>query len=210
MADKLGFDFKAPLTNLREYLHITKALLREGKVDFEGQQYNVHASVRKTYPDVPVMASALRRASFHLCGAQTDGAISWVCPGPYLRDVAIPAMREGAQEAKRPVPPLIAHAPVCVYEELDEVRSCARSVLADYPRYSFYSSMFAKAGYPEAEETGGWSDRMLDAVVLSGNEDTVRKRMEQMFDWGAGEVVVTVLPVSSDPDKVWKNSKSVS
>ena len=42
--------------------------------------------------DVPVMASALQRRSFELCGAEADGAISWVCPGGYLRDVAIPAM----------------------------------------------------------------------------------------------------------------------
>ncbi len=209
IADKLGFDFKTPLTNLREYLHVAKALLREGRVDFEGEHYKVHASVRMTYPDVPIMASALRRASFHLCGAQTDGAISWLCPTPYLRDVAIPAMKEGAQEAGRPIPPLIAHAPVCVYEGLEEVRACARNVLADYPRYSFYANMFAKAGYPEAEETGGWSDRMLDAVVFSGDEDTVRSRIEGMFDLGASEVVVTVLPVSSNPDAVWERTVSV-
>ena len=59
--------------------------------------------------DVPVMASALRPQSFELCGAEADGAISWMCPFTYLRDTALPAMEAGAEGAGRPVPPLIAH-----------------------------------------------------------------------------------------------------
>ena len=59
------------------------------------------------------MASALQRGSFELCGEEADGAISWICPGIYLRDVALPAMQLGAERAGRPVPPLIAHA-LCV------------------------------------------------------------------------------------------------
>ena len=45
------------------------------------------------------MASALQRGSFELCGEEADGAISWICPGTYLRDVALPAMQAGAERA---------------------------------------------------------------------------------------------------------------
>src|SRR5262245_37081482 len=120
-----GFDFRAPLGHLREYLQILKALLHSGSVDFDGRYYHAHGQIRSPV-EVPVMASALQRGSFELCGAEADGAISWVCPPGYLRDVALPAMRAGAETAGRPVPPLMAHAPICVHDKPDEVREVAR------------------------------------------------------------------------------------
>ena len=72
---------------------------------------------------VTLMASALRTNGFRLCGELADGAISWNCPLPYLRDVAVPALKEGAAKAGRPVPPLIAHVPVVVSEDLEADRA---------------------------------------------------------------------------------------
>lgn len=208
MEGMFGYEFKQPLTNLREYLRIVKSLLNQGAVDFDGHHYRAHARVTKPLPDVPVMASALRRASFRLCGAEADGAISWVCPGSYLRDVAIPAMQEGAREAGRPVPPLITHAAVCVHDNVDEVRAAAREELEYYPKAIFYARMFADAGYPEAEETAAWSDRMLDAVVLSGDEETVARRLHQLFDWGATEILASV--TTAGPDHAKSRERTMS
>ena len=193
-----GVDFKEPLTNLREYVHIVKALLREGAVEFDGRQYRAHARIDQPVADVPIMASALRRASFEFCGAETDGAISWVCPYPYLRDVALPAIKHGADQAGRPAPPLIAHVPVCVDEDRGRVRADARSELSIYPRLPFYARMFAEAGYPEAETTREWSDGMVDAVVASGDEGQVASRLRELFDWGVGEIIAHVIPVGED------------
>src|SRR5215510_7102805 len=92
LMEAMGLPFKAPLGHLREYVRICKALLQQGQVDFDGAYYKAHATIPQPL-DVPVMASALQRDSFALCGEEADGAISWVCPGPYLRDVALPAMR---------------------------------------------------------------------------------------------------------------------
>jgi len=75
---------------------------------------------------VPVMAAALGEKAYELCGAEADGAISWVCPGAYLHDVALPALHRGADSAGRPVPPLVAHAPVCVHDHAEEVREAVR------------------------------------------------------------------------------------
>ena len=92
-----GIEHNTPLTNLREYIQVVKELLWKGQVDYDGTQYHGHGSLPGApAPDVPVMASALRRRSFRLCGEVADGAISWVCPGQYLRDVALPEMKRGA------------------------------------------------------------------------------------------------------------------
>src|SRR5205085_2174864 len=75
----MGMNFRAPLGHLREYLQILKALLQTGKVDFDGTYYRAHETIPEPL-DVPVMASALQPKSFELCGAESDGAISWVRP----------------------------------------------------------------------------------------------------------------------------------
>ncbi|MBI4234374.1 MAG: LLM class flavin-dependent oxidoreductase [Chloroflexi bacterium] len=200
MEEVFGFKFEAPLTNLREYLHIVTTLLREGKVDFDGRHYHAHTTIATPITDVPVMASALRRASFEFCGAESDGAISWVCPATYLRDVALPAMKEGAAKAGRPVPPLVAHTPVCVHDNPAEVRAAAREQLGNYPRSPFYASMFADAGHPEASQ-GTWSDAMVDAVVVSGNETQVAEGLRQRFTWGASEIIAHLLTAGPDRER---------
>ena len=197
MTQMYGFEFRRPLTNLREYLQIVKDLLQKGSVDFDGYHYHAHARLSTPYPDVPVLASALQKRSFELCGAAADGAISWVCPGTYLRDVALPAMQVAAKGAGRPVPPLVAHAPVCVHDDEREVLGVAREQLPMYPRLPFYRQMFLDAGFTEAA-TENWSVRMVDAVVLYGKEHRVAGRIKELFALGATEIIVTVVTAGAN------------
>lgn len=191
-----GLAFNRPLGHLREYVLILKQLLQTGSVEFNGQFYQ--ANTRMPGPvDIPVMISALQRGSFELAGAEADGAITWVCPGEYLRDVALPAMRSGADQAGRPVPPLITHAPVCVHDDRSEALSASREQLGFYPRAPFYAQMFSDAGFPEAKE-GVWSDGMIDAVVLSGNETQVEERLHDLLSWGSSELLVHVVTAGDD------------
>ena len=206
MYEPFRFDFRKPLTNLREYLRIVKPLVQQGAVDFDGEMYHAHVSASDSFPDLPIMASALRPKSFRLCGEEADGAISWVCPLAYLRDSALPAMKEGAQAAARPTPPLIAHAVVSVHENYDEVKEAALEEMAYYPTAPFYQQMFALAGYPEAEKLNGWSDRMLQEIVISGPEENVAPRLQQFFDAGAGEVLVSIIPAGPDKPASWERS----
>ncbi len=206
MYEPYRFNFRKPLTNLREYLRIVKPLVQKGSVDFDGEQYHAHINASDAFPDLPVMASALRPRSFRLCGEEADGAISWVCPLAYLRDSALPAMREGAKAAARPTPPLIAHAVVSVHEEYEEVKAAALEDMEYYPTAPFYQRMFALAGYPEAEEIQGWSDRMLREIVISGPEDEAARRLEKFFDAGAGEVLVSIVAAGPDKAASWERT----
>ncbi len=193
-----GIEHTTPLTNLKEYIQVCKSLLWDGEVDFEGTQYHAHARLANDpIPDVPVMASALRRRSFEACGEVADGAISWVCPGTYLRDVALPAMRRGAERAGRPTPPLVAHAPVCVHENADEARAASREQLSNYPRTPFYQQMFADSGHPEAFSSE-WSDGMIDDVVFMGSEEQVADRLRDLFAMGATEIIAHPILAGAD------------
>ena len=192
----MGINLQRPLANTREYLRILKGLLQEGKVDFDGEFYQAHETIPEPL-DLPVMAAALQRGSFELCGAEADGAITWICPKDYLRDVALPAMKKGAQEAGRPVPPLIAHAPVCLHDNRDEVRAAFREEHGSITEFAFYRRMLVAAGYPEASERG-WSDAMIEGLLIYGDESRVGDQLRELLSMGATEILVSPVLAGND------------
>lgn len=197
MQNTYGFDFNKPLTRLGEYIDIVDALLSVGQVDLDGQFYTAHTRTPAA-PDVALMASALRSASFEFCGARGLPALSWVCPSAYLRDSALPAIQRGADKAGRDAPPLIAHVPVCITDDRDAVRDAVRAQLANYPRSPFYVRMFTDAGYPEAAE-GTWSDAMIDGTVVWGNREEVANGLHRWLNQGFGELMAH--PVITGDDR---------
>lgn len=193
MTQTFGVDFSEPLGHLKEYIRILTGLSHEGKIDFDGRHYSAHFAISAP-TNVPVMASALRTASFEACGELADGAISWVCPLSYVRDVALPALKAGAENAGRPTPPLVVHAPMCVIDDLEAARNGVREQLGYFPTTPFYARMFERAGFSESEHTG-WTDEMLDSVFIAGNEEQVAERLNEIFAWGGAEVLASVITV---------------
>ncbi len=193
-----GIPFERPLEHLRDYLTILKAALYEGEVQYDGKRLTAHAKLQGP-TGVKVMASALRPNGFMLCGELADGAISWMCPLPYLRDVALPALNEGAAKASRTPPPLVAHVPVCVSEDPAAVYAAAKRQAGFYPRVPYYSQMFQDAGFPEAKE-GEFSERMSDSVVIHGNAEQVKARLRSLGDFGVGELLAMPILPSGDTE----------
>ena len=192
-----GIPFEAPLGHLREYLQVLRPALAEGAVDFDGRFYHAHARLAVPPAPVPLMASALRPNAFRLCGGLADGAITWLCPLPYVRDVALPALREGAQRSGRAAPPLIAHVPFCVSTDAAAVRQAARAQLGGYPRLPYYARMIADSGFPEALQ-GTWSDAMIDGIVVHGDERAVAAGLRAFLAAGAGELIAAPIVTGDD------------
>jgi F420-dependent oxidoreductase-like protein len=191
-----GLAYDKPLAHLREYVEVLKGALQRGRFDFQGEQYNVKGEVAEP-PNVPVMVSALRPASFRLAGEVADGALAWICPLPYLRDVAMPALAQGAAKAERERPPLVAHCFVAVHKDRAAVREEARGRLGMYARAVNYQEMFAAAGLPEARE-GTFTDAMIDAVVIGGDEAAVAQQLRAYEAAGMDEVIASVLVLGAD------------
>lgn len=192
MESTFGAAFRSPLGHLGEYIDILKPLVQTAGIEYEGRWYSANANIGGPL-DVPVMTSALRPGAFELAGAKADGAISWVCPHFYLRDTALPALQKGARLAGRETPPMVVHAPVCVDEDVEAAREGVRRRLGYFPASPFYANMFAEAGFAGSMDSG-WTDDMLDAVLISGDEDTVAARIQEIIDWGAAEILASVVP----------------
>lgn len=192
-----GIPYTKPTTHLREYVAILRTALRTGEVDFQGSL--LRGRVRLPGPtNVRVLVSALRAKSFELAGELTDGAITWMCARQYVRDVGAPALARGAASASRERPPLVAHVPLVVSTNEEAVRRQVPIQFGFYLKVVMYQNMFRDAGYPEAAE-GTFSDRLLNDLVIWGDEDTVRQRVAQMKQFGADEILVSIVNLPEDP-----------
>jgi alkanesulfonate monooxygenase SsuD/methylene tetrahydromethanopterin reductase-like flavin-dependent oxidoreductase (luciferase family) len=131
-----------------------------------------------------------------VCGELADGAISWMCAWPYLRDAALPAMAEGAAAAGRETPPLIAHVPVCLSEDPEEVRAATREQVGRYGQFPNYQAMFALAGYPDV--ANGYPHELIDNLVVSGDSETIGACLKTILAEGAGEIIAHPLVLGDD------------
>jgi F420-dependent oxidoreductase-like protein len=191
-----GLAHTSPLAYLREYVEVTRSVLWEGKVDYHGTFFNVKASLPRT-AQIPLLVSALGVKAFRLAGEISDGALSWFCPAPYLLDRALSELRAGAEARKRPAPPLIAHVPIALSADKAAAQAAARRTLSPYTHYPFYAHMFAEAGAPVAEDGSG-IDKLIEMLVITGDEATVRDRIAQLLASELDELQLYLLPVADE------------
>jgi F420-dependent oxidoreductase-like protein len=194
-----GLPFDRPLEQVREYAAILDQAFHGGEIDFQGQRFTVRGRVPNA-PAVPVYLAALRPAAYMLAGAVADGAISWVSPSAFLRDVARPALLAGAaQRGGGARPRLVGHAFGLVSDDAAAVKQLGRERLTGYTRQPFYQEMFAAAGHPEARN-GVMSDALVDDLVLAGNEEQVRQGIRRFLDGGVDELIISLLPAGAQPE----------
>ncbi|MGA7733142.1 MAG: LLM class flavin-dependent oxidoreductase [Chloroflexia bacterium] len=188
-----GLKMDEPLAYLAEYVTVLRAALSEGIVDHQGRFFT--ARVKMSHPQpVPVLIAALGEKAFRISGEISDGAISWNVPARHLLEVALPALRAGAESAGRPAPPLVAHVPVMLSDD-PNARAAAKKALGVYARLPFYYNMWAAAGYP-LEADGSVSDALVDNLVVMGDEATVAARLHRLLESGLDELLLNGLPVA--------------
>ncbi len=191
-----GIEMADPLAYLREYTSVLRAALWEGKVEHQGRYYHVNASLPGT-ARVPILIATLGRGAFQTSGELADGALSWVCPVPYLLQTGLPALQEGAEQAGRPYPPLVAHIPVALDADRQAVLAAARKRLGHYGKLPFYRHMFIEAGYPIPED-GTLPEALIDSLVVSGDEQTIVTRLTGLLVRGLDELNLLLVPVKTE------------
>lgn len=196
MENMYGLSMSSPLTYLREYVEVMRQVLWEGKVDYQGKFFKVATSFPRT-AQIPLLISALGEKAFRLAGEIADGAISWVCPVPYLLDKALLALRAGAQTHNRPAPPLVAHIPVALSTDEEAVQKAAFPRVSFYTKAPFYAHMFAEAGFPIAADGSG-TDALVKSLVVAGNQAQVEQRLRELVANGLDELLLMLVPVKDE------------
>jgi F420-dependent oxidoreductase-like protein len=195
-----GLAQTTPLAHLREYVEVLRAALWEAKVDHHGQFFNVIVTFPRT-AQIPVLISTLGKKAFQLAGQIADGALSWVCPVPYLLRTGIPALRTSAAAVGRSAPPLVAHISVALSEDRGSVLAAGHQMLDFYAKLPFYAKMFADAGFPLTSDQTSVPDALVDSLVISGNEATVAARFTELLAAGLDELNVALVPVTDAGDE---------
>lgn len=197
-----GIPMIAPLAHTREYISVLRAVLWEGKVEHQGRFYNITASL-PTPAHIPILNSALGEGAFKVAGELSDGAISWNCPVSYLLKSALSALEEGAEQAGRPAPPLVAHIPVAFNTDRQAVLVAARKRFGLYGRLTFYRQMFAEAGYPVPED-GALPGALIDNLVVSGDDETIATKLRELLSGSLSELLIQSIPVKNE-SKEWSD-----
>src|SRR2546426_5139176 len=192
MENVYGLSMPSPLAYLREYVQVMRQGLWEGRVDHQGTFFEVATSFPRQV-QMPLPISALGEKAFRLAGEIADGAISWVCPVPYLLDTALPALRAGAQTQHRPAPPLVAHILVAMSTDEAAVQAAAKARVSYYTKAPFYAHMFAAAGFPIAADGTG-VDALVKALVVAGDQAQVEKCVRELLASGLDELVLMLVP----------------
>jgi F420-dependent oxidoreductase-like protein len=193
--DMYGLQLRTPLIHLREYVEILRGALWEGKVNHHGYFYNVVSTLPRK-PQIPVLISTLGEKAFHLAGQIADGAISWVCPVPYLLSTGIKTLRKSAAAAGRAAPPLVAHVSVALSEDRNSILLAGHRLLDFYAKIPFYANMFSNAGFHLTSDQA-IPDALVDNLVISGNETTVSARFIDLLAAGLDELMVSLVPITS-------------
>ena len=95
--------------------------------------------------------------------------------------------------------PLIAAEQGVVLEtDPERARDIARQNLAGYLMLPNYTNNFLRLGFTEDDVAGGGSDRLIDALIVWGDEDTIAARVKAHHDAGAEHVCVQVLNPTGD------------
>ncbi len=204
-----GIPYKAPLKRMSEYMELVRLLWeaqRGTSVDYEGEFYRV-SGYRAVEPPpdhhIPILIGATRQRMIRMTGERADGVILNVIHSiPWLRDVALPALAEGAKQAGRSLKDLdrgIAHY-VIVTDDVEQAHAIMRRTLAFYMSTPYGMEWLSANGYSEEAETisaalsagdrkgmaGAISDRVINAVASVGTAEECHQRIAQygsLVDW---------------------------
>lgn len=192
-----GIAYGKPLTRTRETVSVVRELIREGRVQFEGDTIRIenfdlwYAPRHRT---VPVYLSAVFRKGIALCGEVADGVI---LTRSTLDTAALARthLAEGASKAGRD--PGQIEVTSLLPASVGETRMAALAALR--PGIAFYCGFFPRYNRMMAEHgfaaeaaaiAESWargdretaeravSDEMIDATSVSGTPDQCRVRIE--------------------------------
>jgi probable F420-dependent oxidoreductase len=196
-----------PLDRVREYVTLLRACLSGEKVDFAGDFYQVKGfrlGVRLGERRPRIVVGALNPGMLRLAGELADGVLLNYLPASHV-PWSVARVREGGDATVY----AYVHAGVC---ERAEGIDNARRDLYSYAVVDSYARNFTRAGFgDEVDEirarfaagdregaVAAVSDRMVDAIDVMGDADTVHATMRAYVDAGVDVPVLMPLPWGAD------------
>ncbi len=167
-----GHEYAKPLTAMRKHLDALDSALYMGTNPKE---------------DAPIVLAALRDKMLGLAAERTRGAHPYFVP---------PEHTARAREIMGPEAWLCPEQMVLLESNPVKAREIARANIKVYLDLPNYQNNLRQFGYDDADFAGGGSDRLVDAIVVWGDEKAIEDRIQAHHD--AGAVHVCIQPFRAD------------
>jgi probable F420-dependent oxidoreductase len=180
--DLRGHTYERPLASMTAYLDALDAA--------------PYTAVRPTTPVRRVLA-ALGPKMLTLAAERSDGALTYLV-SPEHTARARSELKEGAL--------LCVEQAVLLETEPERARSIGRAHTAVYVRLPNYQANLRRLGFTDSDFSDGGSDRLVDAIVAWGNEESILRRVRAHYEAGADHVCVQALPAQARgvPSDQWR------
>jgi probable F420-dependent oxidoreductase len=203
MATKSGAYFLADASQGRFVLGL--GVSHAGAVSSRGHDYGKPVSTMRAYLDAmdeaqyappaprelpPVLLAALRPRMLKLAAERTAGA------HPYL---TTPKHTARARSTLGEGPLLAPEQGFVIESDPEQARAIAREHLRYYLQLPNYVNAWREDGFEDADFADGGSDRLVDALVVWGDADAVKARIQEHYDAGADHVCIQ--PVTTDLER---------
>jgi len=196
-----------PLAHTREYVELVRRCLSGERVDFAGDFYRVtgfRLGVRLGDRKPKIVVGALNPKMLALAGEVADGVALNYLPASHV-PWSIEQVRRGGDATVY----AYVHAGVC---ERHQGIDLARRDLFSYAVVDAYARSFERAGFGDevaairerhaaGDREGALaavSDRMVDAIDVMGDPDTVQATMQSYVDAGVDVPILMPLPWGAD------------
>ncbi|MFF7994250.1 LLM class flavin-dependent oxidoreductase [Kitasatospora xanthocidica] len=194
----MGAPYRSQLGAVREYVTIMRDLLEKGEADHVGEYFTCRSPFALVpRPPVEIGLGVLRPRMARLAGEIADVAITWLTPAQYVRDTVVPALREGAAAAGRPVPRVVATVPLALAAEGRNPAELAAISNTAHTMLPHYADMLRRSGIETStEDPAANAQALLDGgAFLYGDRADLVDRLREYADAGVDEIVLNVTGV---------------
>ena len=179
VADLRGHEYKKPVATMRAYLDAMDAAWK---------------GMNSTPTSKQLVLAALGPNMSALSAERTLGSFPYnITP----EQASISRKTMGAKAA------VICEQKVCLTTDPVLARKTARASLGPYLSLPNYYQNWFRLGFNETDLKDGGSDRLLDAMVLWGDANTVKSKLRAYFEHGADQVVIQPIRVDGGPGPDW-------
>jgi probable F420-dependent oxidoreductase len=175
-----GHAYSKPLTYMTKYL--------------EAMSGAMYVAPQPAEP-APIVIGALHPKMLKLAAEKTTGAHPYLVP-PEHTAFARETMGEG--------PWICTEQKVVLEKDATNARAAARAAIAMYLDLPNYRRSLERFGITDEDFAGGGSDKLVDTVVVWGDEKAIDARIRAHFDAGADHVCIQPIHPSGAPAPDWR------
>ena len=220
-----GIPFEKPLGRVRETVTLVRAMLTGERSSFKGKTVRSEGFRLMAVPPepVPIYVGALKPAMLRVAGEVGDGIVVNLFPAEATPRM-LEAVAEGAKKAGRDVSNMevVCRFQTCVTDRPEKVRALLRRGMAGYFTTSVYNAFAEWCGF-EQEARGmreawakrdreateaAFTDEMIDAITLIGDEKHCRDRIARFV--AKGVTTVCIHPFIPSPEEAWKTFQALA